>query len=196
MAEGNRRGSVRVADRLLLAAKRVTPEHYRAVVADYEHGISLYNQEGLADIQMYVGAEGALNRIKERDADLAEFLRHLDHKLNLLLKRVQGERTLFDELRLQKVNLSGSGIAFEAEEEFRKGELLELHLVLLPAYTYICCFGTVVSCEQVGPKERKKTAYRLGVEFTLITDDDQEKLIQHTFKQQSLALRNRRLGAP
>ena len=193
-AEGNRRGSVRISDRVLLAAKRVSPERYQAVAADYENGISLYNQEGLADIQMYVGAEGALSRLKERDADLAEFLRYLDNKLNLVLKRSQGERTPFDELKLQKVNLSGSGIAFVVDEEFRERELLEIHLVLLPAYTYIYCFGTVISCERVGLGGQEKSAYRLGVEFTLITDDDQEKLVQHNFKQQSLALRNRRLG--
>lgn len=194
IAEGNRRGSVRISDRVLLATKRVAPERYQAVAADYENGISLYNQEGLADIQMYVGAEGALSRLRERDADLAEFLRYLDNKLNLVLKRSQGERTPFDELKLQKVNLSGSGIAFVVDEAFRERELLEIHLVLLPAYTYIYCFGTVISCERVGLKGQEKSVYRLGVEFTLITDDDQEKLVQHNFKQQSLALRNRRLG--
>lgn len=193
-AEVNRRGAVRVADRVLLAAKRVALERYQALAADYQHGISLYNQEGLADIQMYVGAEGALSRLQDRDADLAEFLRHLDNKLNLVLKRVQGERTLLDELKLQKVNLSSSGIAFVMNEEFRERELLELHLVLLPDYTYIYCFGTVVSCERVSLQGQEKPAYRLGVEFTLLMDDDQEKLVQHNFKQQSLALRNRRLG--
>jgi len=194
-AETNRRASVRISDRVLLAARRVAKERYQAVAADYEHGISLYNQGGLADIQMYVGAEGALSRLRERDADLAEFLRHLDTKLNLVLKRSQGERTPFDELKLQKVNLSGSGIAFVTEEEFREQELLEIHLVLLPSYTYIYCFGTVVSCERISLNGQEKAAWRQGVEFTLITDDDQEKLIQHNFKQQSLALRNRRLGA-
>ncbi|MEW6501659.1 MAG: PilZ domain-containing protein [Thermodesulfobacteriota bacterium] len=193
-AEMNRRGSVRIADRVLLAVKRVAKERYEAVAADYRHGISLYNQEGLADIQMFVGAQGALSRLKERDADLADFLRHLDNKLNLVLQRVQAERTPLDDLRLQKVNLSGSGIAFVAEEEFREQEVLEIHLVLLPAYTYIYCFGTVVSCEALPRKGQEKAAFRVGVEFTLLMDDDQEKLVQHNFKQQSLALRNRRLG--
>lgn len=193
-AEGNRRGAVRIADRVLLAVKRVAKERYQAVSADYQHGISLYNQEGLADIQMFVGAEGALSRLKERDADLADFLRHLDNKLNVVLQRVRAERTSLDDLKLQKVNLSGSGIAFVAEEEFREQEALEIHLVLLPAYTYIYCFGSVVSCEALPRKGQEKPAFRIGVEFTLLMDDDQEKLVQHNFKQQSLALRNRRLG--
>jgi hypothetical protein len=81
-----------------------------------------------------------------------------------------------------------------AEEEFREQEVLEIHLVLLPAYTYIYCFGTVVSCEALPRKGQEKAAFRVGVEFTLLMDDDQEKLVQHNFKQQSLALRNRRLG--
>jgi hypothetical protein len=32
----------------------------------------------------------------------------------------------------------------------------------------------------------------VGSEFVLIMDEDREKLIQHNFRQQSLALRNRR----
>jgi len=35
--------------------------------------------------------------------------------------------------------------------------------------------------------------FRIACEFVLIMEEDQEKLIQHNFKQQSLALRNRRL---
>lgn len=192
-AEVNRRGAVRVKDRVLLAFGRVPAEKYKAIATDYQNGISLYNQEGLADIQMYIGAESALNRLRERDTDLAEFLKHMDNKLNMVLKRVKGERTPFDDLKLQKVSLSGSGMAFPAPEEFRKNEMLELHIVLLPSYAYVYCFGQVVSCEALS-KGQEKPFYRIGVEFALMMDEDQEKMVQHNFKQQSLALRNRRLG--
>ena len=193
-AETNRRGAVRITDRVLLACNRVTAEKFQAIAADYQNGISLYNQEGLADIQMYIGAESALGRIRDRDADLAEFLKHMDNKLNMVLKRVRNERTPLDDLKLQKVNLSGNGIAFPAGEEFKKDEIVELHLILLPTYIYIYGFAKVVSCEKMG-KGQEKPLYRVGVEFALLMDEDQEKLIQHNFKQQSLALRNRRLGS-
>jgi len=140
---------------------------------------------------MYIGAESALGRIRERDADLADFLKHLDNKLNQVLQRVQNEPTPFDALKPQKVNLSGNGLAFPATEEYGKGELLEVHLVLLPAYSYIYGFARVVGCGQVA-KNQENPLYRVGVEFVLLTDEDREKLIQHNFRQQSLALRNRR----
>lgn len=195
MASGlNRRQSVRVTDRVMLSCAPIAPEKFKAIAEDYKNGISLYNHEALGDIQMYIGAQSALTRLRERDADLADFLKHMDNKINIVLKRAKGERSPFDDLKLQKVNLSGNGIAFTVEQELAVDDIVELHLVLLPTYTYIYCFAKVVNCE---PKqgEQGKQLYRLAVEFILVMDEDQEKLIQHTFKQQSLALRNRRLNS-
>jgi hypothetical protein len=174
-----------------MMAQKVSPERYQAVVEDFNHGIPLYNQEGLEDIQVYIGAQTALSRLRERDADLADYLRHLDTKVNMMLKRVKGEKSPLDELKMQKANLSGTGMAFITDTPADMGTDVEFHIVLLPAYIYIYCFGKVVSCEPYGEEENR---YRIGAEFTLLMEEDREKLIQHNFKQQSLALRNRRLN--
>ena len=188
----NRRKSVRVIDRMLLACKRVSQEKFEAVAEDLKDGIPLYNHEGLADIQMYIGAQNALGRLRERDQALADFLKHLDTKMNIMLKRVKGERSPFDDLSLQKVTLSASGLAFVINEQMNPDDMLELHLVLLPAYTYIYCYGRVVSCEAL-PEQADNRIFQVAVEFTLMMDEDREKLIQHNFKLQGLALRNRRI---
>lgn len=188
----NRRKSVRIVDRILLASRRASHEKYEAVAADLKDGISVYNHDGLSEIQMYIGAQNALNRLRQRDEDLADFLKHLDTKMNLILKGVKGERSPFDDLVLQRVTLSASGLAFVSAEPMNPDEILEFHIVLLPAYTYIYCFGRVVSCETV-PEHEGKEVFQVAAEFTLMMDDDREKLVQHNFKQQSLALRNRRL---
>ncbi len=185
----NRRKSVRIVDRVLLTYQRVSQKKYNSVAEDLKEGIPLYNHDGLADIQMYIGAQNALARLRDRDKDLADFLKHLDTKMNLILKQVKGERSPFDDLVLQKVNLSASGMAFVSQEQMNPDDHLEFHLVLLPAYTYIYCLGKVINCEQ-DPEEGK--FFQVAVEFTLLMDDDREKLVQHNFKQQSLALRNRR----
>jgi len=192
-ADSNRRGSVRITDRVLLAVHKVDPARYQAIAEEFANGISIYNQEGLGEIQMFIGAQTALNRLQDRDLDLAEFLKHMDNKVNLLLQRVQGERSLFDDLAPHKVSLSSSGLAFTSQEKYSQGDILEIHLVLLPDYTYIYAFARVVSCEPKGTVEGKPI-YRVGVEYTLIMEEDQEKLVQHNFRQQTLALRARRLS--
>lgn len=187
----NRRQSVRITDRVLLSYAPVSEEKYNAIAEDYSNGISLANQDGLADIQVFIGAQSALNRLRERDEDLADFLKHMDTKISTLLQRVQGEPTPFDDLKQQKANLSANGIAFDADQQLEPDSIIEIHIVLLPSYTYVYSFAKVVSCEFVQEHDDEKL-YHVATEFVLLMDDDREKLIQHNFKQQSLALRNRR----
>ena len=189
----NRRQSVRVTDRILLSYKQVSEELFQEIAKDFKVGISLYNQERVAGIQLLVGAQNALARLRERDTDLADFLQHIDTKLNLVLKKIQEEKLPFDDLVMQKATLSGTGISFYADQQFSVGDILDFHIVLLPSYTYIYCFGKIVSCDGADDKGGEE-ACRVAAEFILVTEEDREKMIQHNFKQQSLALRNRRLN--
>jgi len=197
MADNNpedyeRRQAVRVSGRNLFYFQSVSPEKFATVVKDFEAGIPPYNHEGLSDIQMFIGAQSALARIKERDSDLGDFLSHLDTKINLIIKKTTASKTIFDKLSLYDLNLSGRGLSFIADRPVAVDEILEFHIALLPTYTYVYCFGKVITCKVLPPKEGE-ILYKVGAEFVLIMEDDQEKLIQHNFKQQSLALRNRRL---
>ncbi|MDZ7641977.1 MAG: PilZ domain-containing protein [Desulfurivibrio sp.] len=192
MSDGReRRQAVRATDRVMLAYKKISPEKFEGISEDYRQGISIYTQEGMSDVQMYIGAHTALDRLRGRDPDLADFLRHLDNKLNILMKRVKGERSIFDALKMQKISLSGVGIAFYTFEEFTPGELLEIHLALLPAYQYLFFYVRVTHCDQEG-EHQGRPIYLVGTEFALIMDDDREKLVQHNFKKQSRALRSQR----
>lgn len=195
MTDLNRRKSVRITDRVLLSVHPVTPERMQAVSEDFRQGISLYNQEEFADFQIFIGAQGALSRMREKDSDLAEFLQHLDNKMNMMLKRIMGEKTPLDALVQQKANFSANGIAFYDDRPAPLGEMLEIHVVLLPAYNHVYCFGRVVACDPETDEEEGKSMFRIAVEYVLIMEEDRERIIQHNFKQQSLALRNRRLGS-
>jgi hypothetical protein len=183
---------VRITDRILLSCKPLGQERFEVINEDFQSGIPPYNQEGLADIQMYIGAQTALNRLQQRDKDLADFLKHLDTKMNALLRKLRDEKTLFDELEPKRANLSGSGLAFSSAEPFTPEEKVELHIVLLPCYIYIYSIGKIVSSE-ADENDQEGKSYKVAVEFILLMENDREKLIQHNFKKQSLALRNRRL---
>jgi len=190
----NRRQSVRITDRVLLSVSPVSPEKLQQVTAEFLQGISLYNQKELADIQIFIGAQSALAKLREKDEDLADFLQHLDNKMNMLLRRVQGEKSPMDDLVMQKANFSANGIAYRSEACAQIGDVLEIHVVFLPAYIYVYCFGRVVACDAVDDENDEGGKYRVALEYTLLMEADREKIIQHNFKQQSLALRNRRLS--
>ena len=195
MTEGlNRRQSVRVTDRVMLASHPVSAEKMQAVVNDFQQGISPYNQESLTDIQMFIGAQSALANLRERDADLADFLQHLDNKMNVMLKQIRGGESPLDALIMRKVNISANGIAFCSDGPVRLDEIVEIHLVLLPAYIYIYSFGKIIACDPGTGEEELGCKFRVGLEFVFLLDEDREKIIQHTFKQQSLALRNRSIN--
>lgn len=186
------RKAVRASDRILFSYKKIAPADYEAIFEDYRRGIPFYNQPGLAEAQMYVGAQNALVKLRERDADLGIFLQHLDTKMNVLLQKVMQDSSPFEGLTLNKVNISATGMAFAADEKLAKEQILALHIALLPEYSYIFCYARVVNCEAAGDPADGKT-HRVSAEFILITEADKERIIQHNFRQQSLALRNRRL---
>jgi hypothetical protein len=190
-AKEDRRSSVRVTGRNLFAYKEIPEQTYDEYAQDFQEGISLYSQESLVDMQIFVGAQSALGRIRDKDEDLADFLQHLDMKMNILLKKVDDGKTPLDDLKLRDLNLSGAGLAFIASDEIAVGTCLEFRVVLLPNYLFIYAIGRVTKCETVKHDE-DQLFYRIGAEFILIMDEDREKLIQHNFRQQSLALRNRR----
>lgn len=183
---------MRTTGRNLFFFQPISEEKFQQIELDFQKGIPPSNQVGLIDLQMFVSAQSALARLRERDVDLADFLQHLDTKVNLVLKKISKSKSPFDNLKHQELNLAGNGIAFFADKEFSSGTLLEFHIVLLPDYCYVYCFGRVVNCQKESSDPHDSRKFRIACEFCLIMEEDRENLVQHNFKQQTLALRNRR----
>ena len=93
----------------------------------------------------------------------------------------------------RKTLAGANGLAFWADEELKKDELVEMHLVLQPEHVFIDCFGTVVECMKTKDSEESTKKYRISVSFKLIMDEDREELVHYNFRQQSLALKRRRI---
>lgn len=190
--EQNRRQAVRVIDRILFSFEPVPADKYETIAFDFSQGMSPYKQEGMADIEVYVGAQYSLGKLRDFNEDLANFLQHLDAKINQLLKEVKKEKTLFDNLVLQEVSFSSTGISFDADTAFATKTPLAFNMVLLPSYVYIYCLGKVVKCEAVKDSAEGEKRFRISAQFTVIMEEDREKMIQHNFKQQSMILRQKR----
>ncbi|MFW8601745.1 PilZ domain-containing protein [Desulfobacterota bacterium M19] len=187
----DKRQSVRVDSRIMFAAHQVSKDDFLRIKQDLNNGISLYERPELSNVRTFVGARAALERLRERDADMADFLHHMDAKLNVLLKKVDSSPSLLDTLTLQGVNIAGNGLAFWSAEKYIRGNLLEFYIVFPADNTFIDCFGEVVECQP--GKAGKEGSYRVSCHFKLIMEKDREEIIQYNFKQQGLALQRRRL---
>jgi hypothetical protein len=134
----------------------------------------------------------AYHRIEQRDPDVADYLKALDEKIDLL-----GRSFLLAEDDLlgqpsQSVNLSAGGLAMDTAAPLRVGDLVEIKLLLLPSYSGVLAFGEVVGVEA---SQDGDAAYphHARINFTLIRDSDQDALIRHIMRRQSEMLRRRRL---
>lgn len=186
------RQAIRMTGRILFSFKKVSAADHALMEADFHKGISPYDRAEMASMQVYVGAQAALAKVRERDPDLGDFLQNLDAKINLLLQKVAKEPSPFDAMELQQVSISGSGFGFAAKENLCAHEFLEFHSILLPNQIHIYCLGEVVHCEPLVDQGDGKIC-RVSARFTLITEEDRERLIQYNFRLQSQALKNRRL---
>jgi hypothetical protein len=133
----------------------------------------------------------AFHRIEQRDPDVADYLKALDEKINLL-----GQSFLAEEKALlgepsRSVNLSAGGLAMDVAEQLAVGERVEIKLLLLPSYIGVLAFGEVVGVED-SPKPEAGYPYHVRINFTLIRSVDQDALIRHIMRRQGEMLRQRK----
>jgi len=186
--KNEKRESIRIKDRVLLTYKEISKERYREKVDEYLEGLGDPWVES-SHPAVRKGLKKHLKRLKERDPDLAGILDILDQKLNLLLSFMNSEESTGHQdqcTRLYKVDLSAKGIGFTGTKPFEPGTILDLYIGLLPEHYFFNCFGQVVRTD------KKNGRNFTAVKFIWITEDDQEKLIEHIFSRQVLQLRMRR----
>jgi hypothetical protein len=133
----------------------------------------------------------AFHRIEQRDPDVADYLKALDEKINLL-----GQSFLAEEKALlgepsRPVNLSAGGLAMDVAEQLAVGDRVEVKLLLLPSYTGVLAYGEVVGVE-ANTKPEAGYPYHVRINFTLIRGVDQDALIRHIMRRQGEMLRQRR----
>ncbi len=190
MAKENQeqRDSIRIKDKILLSFHPVSVDEFKTSVKNYMEGtedpwVDTCHPTFQKDIKAH------LKNIKEKDKDLAAVLEILDQKLNMILGLMDtGETCEKDGIpkKLYKVDLSAKGIGFLTKKGLSKGTILKLSIGLLPEHYFFTCFGQIVRNQ---PQE--EGAFN-GVKFIWITEDDQEKLIEHIFSRQVIYLRMRR----
>ncbi len=181
-----RRSHIRIKDKVLLHYRVLADSEYKEIIHSYEEGTdspwSLCSHPYFVqEIKTYI------KKISERDEALANSLDIIDQKLNLILGLLQKEEDEECPAKPAIVNLSAAGIAFTGKKPLESKQILEIDLGLLPQHFFIRCYGKVLRCKKI-----KEGCYKIGVKFIWITEDDQDRVIEHIFRRQVLQLRMRR----
>ncbi len=125
----------------------------------------------------------------------AELIDLMNKKLNFVIAQMDVDSELMHKIAysLKQVNVSACGMAFANEEALKKGQLLQLDIMLHPSELQISAMAEVVDCSplDIDNVENDKTCF-VRVDFTEVNSNDQELLIQHIVKRQSEILKERR----
>jgi len=188
----DRRRFYRIQDKVSL--------NYRVVQAtDIEREISKTHrrQRELSELRNAVHAIDArievLNMKLSQDNPLIAETLTLFHRKIALHERMLGiddyDEKVFTQAK--EVNISASGIAFEAETPLNEGTYLKMELVTYPEHQYIPVYAQVVLCKQL--QDGNTAGYHIAVEFTGISDEDEERIINHIFKIQAQEIKRGKL---
>lgn len=124
-------------------------------------------------------------------AELADLI---NKKLNFVIHQLDIDAELMQKVAytLRQVNVSACGLACHIDEPLESSSVLQMDLVLHPGELHIVTMAKVIACEAIA-EQADGCNYFLRVEFEEIHHNDQELLIQHIVKQQSLQLKKKRL---
>ncbi len=131
-----------------------------------------------------------LHKIEQSDPDVANYLRSIDQKIEMLGRAISAKDSGITDQPARPVNLSAGGLAVRAAEAVEEGATLEIKMLLLPSFTGILTYGSVVACEPMDDDD--EYGYCLRVDFSHMRDVDRDALIRHLLRRQADLLRKRR----
>ncbi|MCP5441801.1 MAG: PilZ domain-containing protein [Chromatiaceae bacterium] len=187
-----RRGFFRIDDTVALSFQAVPPGSLAKKLERQEKGLEsdFTIMSNLSVISQEMS--GVLRKIEGVSPDIAHYLKSLDQKIDLLGKAFLTWTNEMADQPASAVNLSASGMAFNAPEPTEIGTLLELK-ILLPFFTGLILYAEVVACEKLPSEGEESGLYQTRVNFTHLRDRDRDVLIRHVLQRQSESLRKQRL---
>ena len=127
-----------------------------------------------------------LAKIREQSLEVAEYLRLIDRKLDLVARAFLLQEINVQEEPICRVNLSAGGIGFYEENPLAAGATLEMELILLPSYVGILAYGKV-AYRKHEPGVVVGLPFRIGVEFCKLRERDRDLIAKHVLSRESQA---------
>lgn len=135
---------------------------------------------------------GALNMLWQSNPQAANVIGLMNKKLDFIISEMELDYLQNGVLQHEptRVNISACGMAFECDEQFDAGQMLELNLLLKPANSKLKLQGCVTACERAEAGSKKP--YVLRIDFVGTDTAVREELIQHIVRRQSIQLSEQR----
>ncbi len=187
-----RRSYFRIDDVVKLGYRAISSEELPELIAQLEGGASsnftVMSSFTAMSQQMVV----QLHRIEGTTPDIAACIKILDQKLNILGRAFLMQEEEASNQVTKAVNISAGGIVFSSAEPYKKGETLELKLLLMPEMTGMMIYGEVIECTENEEGDHQDEPYRLRVNFLNIREADRDILIRYLLRCQGKWLQKRR----
>lgn len=183
----DRRRFFRIDDEIRLYYKKIPDNQLQDNSAT---GLNAFGDCSLATAldMMTQESQVSLHRLERNDPDVAEYLKVLNNKIDLVARALLMQKMELSEQKTRNVNMSASGIAFDSEELIQPGECLEIKMLLSSSMAVIITYGKVVRCEKNADMD-KEYPYIVGVDYYRMPEQDREVLIKHVVKRQIQQIR-------
>lgn len=144
-------------------------------------------------VQLENQISASLETLRSAQPQVHELLELFNRKINLVLSLDDSISPPDSEQqkRSQQVNISACGIAFPSHEQLRPNDKILLDLTLFPSNVCLKLVAVVIGCEPLS-EPIGEDAHMIRADFVDITSNEQEVLVQHVIKRQTLQLKERR----
>lgn len=188
----DRRRYFRIDDQVALRHRVIAPAQLESAVARMQLGLP--DRIGVASAFSSSSHQmrHTLERFRRDQPDLAGYLESLNEKLDLMIQLLAVTENDLPDQPTHRVQLSASGVSFSTDEPPKVDDILELTLLLFPAFTCVRLYGTVVTCTPADTGSDGDS--QVGVDFTHIRESDRELIIRHVVQRQSTLLREARIS--
>ncbi|HUL12106.1 MAG TPA: PilZ domain-containing protein [Methylococcaceae bacterium] len=184
-----RRRYFRIDDDIILFPREVAADQVPQGETFQEHALDSFSLSSRLDL-LTVESRSHLRRIERDHPAVADFLKILEQKIDLVARALLSSETDMASQRTSHVSLSASGLAFDVDTGFNVGDVLELKMILPPALVGIIAFGRVVYCKQ--NRDEVLPPFHVAVDFIGLRERDRELLIRHIVKKQLQQLRDKK----
>ena len=182
--EDDRREYYRIDDTIALEFTLLSGAE--ALASDELHDSSpLFNL--LSDLHlMDFESQHLLRHISERDRPLANYLKVMNKRIDLLGQAV-AQSLLRDIGTPRKVSLSEGGVSFNNPQPVATGAHLAVKMVLMPQALGLLLRAKVVHCSPLPSQQ-----FEIGAEFEAVSDAQRQLLARHILQRQALERRQAR----
>ena len=121
------------------------------------------------------------------DQLFAQWLQNIDAKLDEILRLLTIQHDGFHCLNLTKVNISGGGMSFKTEQNFSRGDILEVKLMLLLQKSVaVFLYGEVLEISKPNPE------YNTSIQFINMDEFIRDEIVRFVFETEREILREKR----